>query len=157
MCPFTRLDTVPPPRAPPAPAGAAGPNPARNRLEPRPPCIPAPFGETWPRTGRTPHPWAHPAVNKNQGPRVRGAYRGDCGWIECPNQLVGWSQPPCGAAPRRPHGSGRILFTCTFLRLRGRGGCILPAAWRRRRAICQVGLLTKHTCGKAKKGVWSSR
>jgi hypothetical protein len=27
---------------------------------------------------------------------------GDCGWIECPNQLVGWGQPPGGAkkAPR---------------------------------------------------------
>jgi hypothetical protein len=30
-------------------------------------------------------------------------------------------------------------------------GCILPAAWRRRKAICQVGLLTKQICGKAKK------
>jgi hypothetical protein len=55
------------------------------------------------RTGRTPGPGGpHPAVGKNQGSRVRGAYRGDCGWIECPNQLVGWGQPPGGArrAPR---------------------------------------------------------
>jgi hypothetical protein len=42
--------------APPPPAGAAGRAPARNRLEPKPPCGPhrAPPGETWPRTGRTP-------------------------------------------------------------------------------------------------------
>jgi hypothetical protein len=32
-------------------------------------------------------------------------------------------------------------------------GCTLPATWRRQRPICQVGLLSKQVCGKAKKGV----
>jgi hypothetical protein len=62
------LDTVsafeatfcPPPGAapppPPPPAGAADRNPARNRLGPKPTWPPAPSGETWPRTARTPGP-----------------------------------------------------------------------------------------------------
>jgi hypothetical protein len=37
--------------------------------------------------------------------RARGAYRGDCGWIMCPDLaggMGGWAQPPGGAkkAPR---------------------------------------------------------
>ena len=45
---------------------------------------------------------AHPAVSKNHGSRVRGAYRGDCEWIECPNQLW-WYGANRQAVPRRPH------------------------------------------------------
>jgi hypothetical protein len=57
-------------RAPPAPAGAADRNPAMNRLEPKP---------TWPQPSPFRGDLAQNAVDKNQGPRVRGAYRGDCG------------------------------------------------------------------------------
>jgi hypothetical protein len=32
---------------------------------------------------------AHPAANKKQGPRVRGAYRGGCGWISAPTSWRG--------------------------------------------------------------------
>jgi hypothetical protein len=71
------------------------------------------------------HPRAHPAVDKNQGPRVRGAYRGvTAGGSSAP---ISWQD---GAnrqvAPRRPHGGGRILSTCTFLRLRGRATGFVP-------------------------------
>ena len=77
------------------------------------------------------HPRAHTAVNKNQGSRVRGAYRNDCGWIECPNRLVGWGQPPGGARkPKKAPRGRRILFACTFLRFRGRAAGPAAPLWR---------------------------
>jgi hypothetical protein len=74
-----------PPSAPPAPRRCC--RSEQPRQEPtrtqasKPPLPPSPFrrglaqNETHPRRAR-------PAVVINQGPRVRGAYRGDCGWIE---------------------------------------------------------------------------
>jgi hypothetical protein len=67
-------------RAPPAPAGAADGNPDRNRLEPKPTWPPpSPFRGDLAQNGAHTPARAHPAVDKNQGSRVRGAYRGDCG------------------------------------------------------------------------------
>ena len=88
----------------PGPAGAAGQNPAMNRLEPKPTLGPQPLpGFRGDLAQNGAHPWAHPAVDKNQH-LVFGALTEVTagGWIECPNQLVGWCQPPGGArkAPR---------------------------------------------------------
>jgi hypothetical protein len=47
------------------------------------------------------HPRAHPAISKNQGSRVRGAYRGDWLWVDRVPQSA-------GGAPGIPHGGGRI-------------------------------------------------
>jgi hypothetical protein len=63
-----------------------GPQPLPGRPGPeRGPCIPGPTPRSTP--------------TKIRDLLVFGAltYRGDCGWIECPNQLVGWGQPPGGA------------------------------------------------------------
>jgi hypothetical protein len=87
------LDTVPAFEAPFFPfAGAAArasPGPRRCcRSEPcqepartQAPLAPSPFRGDLAQNGA--HPRAHPAVSKNQGSCVRGAYRGDCGWIKC--------------------------------------------------------------------------
>jgi hypothetical protein len=84
-------------------AGTPGPHrccrsePRQEPTRTQAPLAPSPFRGDLAQNGA--HPRAHPAVNKNQESRVRGAYRGDCGWIECPNQLVGWGQPPGGMGP----------------------------------------------------------
>ena len=93
------------------------------------PLVPSPFWGNPAQHGA--HPRAHTAVNKNQGSRVRGAYRNDCGWIECPNRLVGWGQPPGGARkPKKAPRGRRILFACTFLRFRGRAAGPAAPLWR---------------------------
>jgi hypothetical protein len=69
-----------------------GPQPLPGRPGPeRGPCIPGPTPRSTP--------------TKIRDLLVFGAltYRGDCGWIECPNQLVGWGQPP-GGARKSPRG-----------------------------------------------------
>jgi hypothetical protein len=96
--------------------------PARNRLEPKPTWPPAPSGETWPRTGRT--PGSTPRSTEIRGlVSGRGApYRGDCVTADGSSAPISWwDGDNRQAAPGRPHGGGRILLTCTFLRLRGRG------------------------------------
>jgi hypothetical protein len=60
------------------------------------------------------------AVSENQGPPARSADRGDALRVDRVPQSSG------GTAPRRPHGGGRILSTCTFSRLRGRAACCGP-------------------------------
>jgi hypothetical protein len=43
--------------------------------------------------------------------------RGDCGWIGCPNQLVGWCQPPGGA--RKQEGPTGAVEFCSHASLCG--------------------------------------
>jgi hypothetical protein len=96
--------------APPVPASAAGQNPARDRLEPKPNLPPSPFRRDLAQKNGVHPRGAPPRRELIQGFRVRGAYRGYCGWIECPNQLVAWGQPSTAAETTMAH-----LSTCIFL------------------------------------------
>jgi hypothetical protein len=94
---------------------------ARNRLEPKPPWLPAaPFRGDLALNGAHPraHPRAHPAVSKHQDLVFGALTEVTAGGSSAP--ITWWGGANRQAAPGRPHGGGRILLTCTFLRLGGR-------------------------------------
>jgi hypothetical protein len=98
-------------RASPHPAGAAGRNPARNRLEPKPTWPPALSGETWPRTQLTPGPT--PPWTKIRDIVFGALTEVTAGGSSAP--ISWWDGANRQVVPRRPHGGGRILSTCTLL------------------------------------------
>jgi hypothetical protein len=77
-----------PGRALPGPAGGADRSPARNRLEPKPPCPPAPSrGGDLAQNGARPR--AHPAVNKIRDLVFEALTEVTAGGSSAANQLVG--------------------------------------------------------------------
>jgi hypothetical protein len=112
-----------------APWGAPGPRRccrSETRQEPtrtQATLATSPFRGDLAQNGAHPRPPGPPRREQKPGTSCSGRlprYRGDCGWIECPNQLVGWDQPP-GSAKKAPRGA--VVFcshACTFLRLGGR-------------------------------------
>jgi hypothetical protein len=93
----------PPPVLPVGTPTGTGSNPS--------PLVPQPFpGRPGPERDAPPVP---PRRELNQGPRVRGAYRGDCGRITDQDQVpqpAGEMGPTASqAAPRRPHGGVSTL------------------------------------------------
>jgi hypothetical protein len=115
----------PPPVLPVGTPTGTGSNPS--------PLVPQPFpGRPGPERDAPPVP---PRRELNQGPRVRGAYRGDCGRITDQDQVpqpAGEMGPTASqAAPRRPHGGVSTLALSShapFCRLRGRAPALRTAA-----------------------------
>ena len=80
------------------------------------PLGPSPFRGDLTQNGA--HPWAYPAVDQNQDLVFGALTEVTAGGLSAP--ISWWDGANRQVAPRRPHGGGRILSTCTFLRLRGR-------------------------------------
>ena len=65
------------------------------------------------------------------------------GWWDGANRQV---------APGRPHGGGRILTTCTFLRLRGRGRRLVPTG-----AFSTTGVGSRRPESRSRSSIWDQK